>query len=144
MNRKKTNHKRARILSLCLLVAAVISVTACTNGKRDTKADANGAMNIEFGEDGMIRNGTEYRTYQVEEGQKGILSIRVSRESGRLDIDVCQVGNEDDPDYTGRGLDSASFDVILEEPGEYRVCFTAAEFAGDYGINWSIEDHTDK
>ena len=33
----------------------------------------------------------------------------------------------------------AAFDVIVEEPGEYQVCFTAAEFVGDYGINWSVE-----
>ena len=48
------------------------------------------------------------------------------------------------PNYTGRDLDSASFDVIVEEPGEYQVCFTATEFVGDYGISWRTEDNTDK
>ena len=78
---KKMNHKYARIISLCLLIAAVISITACTNGKPDHRDDANGTMNIIFGEDGMVRNGTEYRTYQVEEGQRGIISIRI-RQTG--------------------------------------------------------------
>ena len=41
--------------------------------------------------------------------------------------------------YTGRDLDSASFDVIVEEAGEYKVCFTAREFVGDYEINWTTE-----
>lgn len=141
---KKTNHKYAKIISLCLLVVAVISITACTNDKSDNYADANGMMNIDFREDGMIRNGTEYDTYQVEEGQKGIISISVSKVSGRLDIDVYQVDSKDDPDYTGRDLDSASFDVIVEKPGEYKVCFTATEFVGNYVIKWRTEDNTDK
>ena len=141
---KKTNHKYARIISLCLLFVAVILLTACTNGKPDNRDDAKGTMNIDFGENGMIRNGTEYDTYQVKEGQKGIISIRVSKESGRLDIDVYPVDNKDKPNYTGRDLDSASFDVIVEEPGEYKVCFTATEFVGDYGISWRTEDNKEK
>lgn len=143
----QTGGRLASIVSMCalfLLAAIALSVTACTNGKADDRADANGAMNIDFGEDGMIRNGTEHDTYQVEEGQKGVISIRVSRVSGRLDIDVYPVDNRDTPNYTGRDLASASFDVIVEKPGEYEVCFTATEFVGDYGIGWSIEDNTDK
>lgn len=50
----------------------------------------------------------------------------------------------DDPDYTGRDLDSATFDVIVEEPGEYEVCFTATEFVDDYGTSSRTEDDTDK
>ena len=141
---KNMNHKFVRILSLCLLIAAAISITACTNSKNDRNADTNGTMNIDFGENGMIRNGTAYDTYQVEEGQRGILSIRISKESGRLDIDVYPVDNQDKPNYTGRDLDSASFDVIVEDPGAYQVCFTATEFVGDYGISWRAEDNTDK
>ena len=141
---KKTKHELTRFIFLCLLAVDAISITACTNGKRDHSADANGTMNIDFTEDGMIRNGTECNTYQVEEGQKGILSIRVSKVSGRCDIDVYQVDSMDDPDYTGRDLDSATFAVIVEEPGEYKVCFTATEFVGDYGTSWRTEDDTGK
>lgn len=68
MNMKRRNHKHAKSISLCLIVASVISITACTNSNRDASTDTNGTMNIDFGEDGMIRNGTEYDTYQVEEG----------------------------------------------------------------------------
>lgn len=144
MNMKKAKHKHAKIISLCLLVVAVISITACTNGNKDYSADMNGTMNIDFGENGMIRNGTEYDTYQVEEGQTGVISIRVFKESGRLDIDVYPVDSKDTPNYTGRDLDSASFDVIVEEPGEYRVCLAATEFVGNCEISWRTEDNTDK
>lgn len=137
----KTGIKRLRIVSICVLFfLAAIAITACTNGKRDHHADASGTMNIDFGKDGMIRNGTECDTYRVEEGQKGLISIRVSKVSGRLDIDVYPVDSKEDSEYTGRDLDSASFDVIVEQPGEYTVCFTATAFVGDYGVNWRTED----
>lgn len=144
MNMKRTNRRCVKIFSLCFLAAAAISFTACTNAKRDDPAGMNGTMNVDFEENRMVRNGTEYYTYRVEEGQKGIVSIHISRESGRLDIDVYPVDRKDDPDYTGRDLDSAAFDVIVEQPGEYKVCFTATEFSGDYGIHWRTEDDTEK
>ena len=105
---KKPGTKNSSIVSICalfLLAAIAISITVCTNGKRNDHADVNGTMNIDFGEDGMIRNGTEYDIYQVEEGQKGIISIRVSKVSGRLDIDIYPVDSRDMPNYTGRNLD---------------------------------------
>ncbi|MGN1347422.1 MAG: hypothetical protein ACI4VI_00635 [Acutalibacteraceae bacterium] len=141
---KKAKRKHTRIISLCLLVVAVILITSCTDSNRSHSTDTNETMNIDFGENGMIRNGTEYRTYQVEEGQKGIISIRISKVSGRLDIDIYQVGGEDKPNYTGRDLDSASFDVIAEEPGEYKVRLMATEFVGEYEINLRTEDISDK
>lgn len=141
---KKVKRKHTRIISLCLLVVAVILITSCADSSRNHSTDTNETMNIAFGENGMIRNGTEYKTYQVEEGQKGIISVRISKLSGRLDIDIYQVGNEDKPNYTGRDLDSASFDVIAGEPGEYKVRLTATEFVGEYEINLRTEDSSDK
>lgn len=98
---------------------------------------------MELGENGMIRNGTEYRTYQVETGQRGILSVRISSVSGRPDMDISLVGSNEEPDYTARELDSQSFDVLLEKPGEYEVCFMAEAFVGEYGIGWRTENLTD-
>ncbi len=137
---EKTSRRHAGVIAFGLLLSAVLSVTACANGKRGQDAGVSGTMNIDLREDGMLRNGTECDTYQVEEGQKGIISICISRVSGQLDIDVYPVDCKDQPNYTGRDLDSASFDVIVEEPGAYQVCFTATEFVGDYGINWKTED----
>lgn len=136
MMKTGTNHSCfVSVCALFLLTAIALSITACTNGQRDDTGDTHGNMHIDFGKDGMIRNGTEYFTYQVEEGQKGIISIRIAKVSGRIDIDIYPVDNKDKRAYTGRDLDSASFDVIVEEPGEYTVCFTAKEFVGDYGIS---------
>lgn len=144
---KKTGTKHAGIVSICallLLAAIVMSVTACANDNKDHHTETNETMNISIGEDGTIRNGTEYYTYRVEEGQNGIVSIRVAGESGRLDIDVYPTDSKDRPEYTGRDLDSASFDVILTAPGEYKVRITATDFVGDYEINWKTEDNTVK
>ena len=135
------NTKQARIFILCFLLLTVLSVMACA---ATDEPDEKGVMNIEFGENGMIRNGTEYYTYQVEKGKKGIVSVVITKVSGRLDIDICQVGSNDKQDYTGRDLDSASFDVIVDGPGEYQVCFTAKDFVGSYELRWSTEDNAEK
>lgn len=117
-------------------------VTACTNGGSNT--DGDGVMNVTFGENGMIRNGTEYLTYQLGEGQRGIISVSITKVSGRLDIDIYRVGSNDKQDYTGRDLDSASFDVIVDKPGEYKIRFSATDFVGDYKVSWRVEDKTEK
>ena len=140
---KKMNNMNARIISfcvLCLFAAMVISITACTNGNQEAERDINGKMNIDFGENGVIRNGTEYASYPLEKGQKGIISIYISRVSGRLDLDIYPAEDREKPEYTGRDLDSASFDVIVEKTGEYMVCITAADFVGEYGISWRTEE----
>ena len=146
MRKRKGNIEMKKwcfIICCSLLIAAVILLPACTSHQSDTPERAKGTMNMELGENGMIRNGTEYRTYQVETGQRGILSVRISSVSGRLDMDISLVGSNEEPDYTARELDSQSFDVLLEKPGEYEVCFMAEAFVGEYGIGWRTENLTD-
>lgn len=134
--------KNTKTVFLCLLLLMALFVTACTNGGGNT--DGDGVMNVTFGENGMIRNGTEYFTYQLGEGQRGIISVSITKVSGRLDIDIYRVGSNDKQDYTGRDLDSASFDVIVDKPGEYKIRFSATDFVGDYKVSWRVEDKTEK
>ena len=123
---------------LCLSLFALISVAVCSCDKKEEPGAQEG-MNISFGKDGMIRTGTEFLTYQVEEGEQGVLSVCIARTSGRIDVDVYRVGNEENPDYVGRDLDSASFQVIVSVPGEYRICVTAKKYVGDYEFGWKTE-----
>ncbi len=140
MNRNRKSAWRYGVFFLLALVIffALIPFAACASVGNEP-SDERGNMEVDFGDGGMIRNGTEYRTYQVEEGEKGIVSIRIFKDSGRIDIDVYRAGNKDNPDYTGRNLDSAEFEVIVSEPGEYKVLVTAKKFVGDYSISWRIE-----
>lgn len=91
-------------------------------------------MNIDIKDGKTVRTGTEIYTYQVEDGQTGILSVHVSEESGRLDLDIYPTGREDEAEYTDRDMDNTSFDVTLKNAGEYTVRFTAGKFIGEYGI----------
>lgn len=145
MKIKKPHGKKAEAIAICafaLLISLVLSATGCDKGGGDS--DEQGNMTIDFGENGMVRNGTEYRTYQVEKGQRGIVSVSVTKESGRFDLDIYPAGRRDAPEYTGRELDSAAFDVILSEPGEYKVCVTATDFVGGYEIGWKTENSAEK
>ena len=121
------------------ILYAMASLASCTNGN-NTISNEYGNMHITYGEDGIIRNGTEYYTYQVEDGYSGVVSVCIAKKAGRIDIDIYPTDRKDDKEYTGKELDSASFSVILSEPGEYKVRITAKEFVGNYEINWKTEE----
>lgn len=119
---------------IAILILMTLVTVSCSSNKAKTYEKA--VMEIDITSKGKIYNGTSYYTYQVEEGQEGIVTIKVERVSGTIDVDICPVSNPEKSEYKGRGLDSTSFDVILSEKGEYKVTINANNFIGDYGISW--------
>ena len=73
--------------AIVFIIYAMVSFAACTIGD-NTISDEYGNMNITYGEDGIIRNGTEYYTYQVEDGYSGVVSVCIAKKAGRIDIDI--------------------------------------------------------
>ena len=125
--------------AIVFIIYAMVSFAACTIGD-NTISDEYGNMNITYGEDGIIRNGTEYYTYQVENGSIGVVSVCIAKKAGRIDIDIYPTDCKDDTNYKGRDLDSTAFSVVLSEAGEYKVRISAKKFVGDYEISWKIEE----
>ena len=121
------------ILSLCLIPFA-----ACA-GADKAGGGTDGNMNVEIGENGVVRNGTAYETYSVENGYRGVISIVISKISGIIDIDVYHSGDESDSEYKGRDLGDADFSVILGKPDEYKVRVTLKDFVGEYEIRFTRE-----
>ena len=125
--------------AIVFIIYAMVSFAACTIGD-NTISDEYGNMNITYGEDGIIRNGTEYYTYQVEDGYSGVVFIYIAKKAGRIDIDIYPTDCKEDTNYKGRDLDSTAFSVVLSETGEYKVRISAKNFVGDYEISWKIEE----
>lgn len=123
--------RKHHITPLILILLFICILAGCARGKKTPAS-----MNIDTKDGKTIRTGTEVYTYQLEAGQTGILSVRVARESGRLDLDIYPTGGEDEAEYTGRDMDNAAFNVTLKSAGEYTVRFTADQFIGEYGIEW--------
>ena len=121
------------------ILYAMASLASCTIGN-NTITDEYGNMNITYGEDGIIRNGTEYYTYQVEDGYSGVVSVCIAKKAGRIDIDIYPTDCKDDTNYKGRDFDSAAFSVVLSETNEYKVRITVKDFVGDYDISWKTEE----
>ena len=121
------------------ILYAMASLASCTNGD-NTITDEYGNMNITYGEDGIIRNGTEYYTYQVEDGYSGVVSVCIAKKAGRIDIDIYPTDCKDDTNYKGRDLDSTAFSVVLSETNEYKVRITVKDFVGEYEISWKTEE----
>ena len=126
------------IPAIVFIIYAMVSFAACTIGD-NTISDEYGNMNITYGEDDIIRNGTEYYTYQVENGSIGVVSVCIAKKAGRIDIDIYPTDCKDNTNYQGRDLDSTAFSVVLSEAGEYKVRISAKKFVGDYEISWKIE-----
>lgn len=82
-------------------------------------------MNIIYGEDGYIQNGTEYYTYQVEDGYCGVVSVSIAKKAGRIDIDIYPTDCKDDTNYKSRDLYSTDFSVVLSVTGEYKIRISA-------------------
>ena len=125
--------------AIVFIIYAMVSFAACTIGD-NTISDEYGNMNITYGEDGIIRNGTEYYTYQVENGSIGVVSVCIAKKAGKIDIDIYPTDCKDNTNYQGRDLDSTAFSVVLSEAGEYKVRISAKKFVGDYEISWKIEE----
>lgn len=125
--------------AIVFIIYAMVSFAACTIGD-NTISDEYGNMNITYGEDGIIRNGTEYYTYQVENGSIGVVSVCIAKKAGRIDIDIYPTDCKDNTNYQGRDLDSTAFSVVLSEAGEYKVRISARKFVGEYEISWKIEE----
>ena len=125
--------------AIVFIIYAMVSFAACTIGD-NTISDEYGNMNITYGEDGIIRNGTEYYTYQVEDGYSGVVSVCIAKKAGRIDIDIYPTDCKEHTNYKGRDLDSATFSVVLSEANEYKVRITVKDFVGEYEISWKIEE----
>lgn len=127
-----------RIRKIAVILLLLFCLSACSNEQSTNQTGTDGNMTISIDDGKTIRNGTEYYTYQVDEGHKGSVSVQISKESGQIDVDVYRVDCTEKPNYIGKDLDSVSFEVILKEPGEYKVCVTSKDYIGDYVISCSI------
>ena len=132
------NFALASIATAFILFLATANA-ACANGDDAIFSDETDNMEIITGADGPVQNGTEYFSYRVENGFTGVVSVVMSKKSGRLDLDVYPADQSGDSEYKGRDLDSASFSVILNKPGDYKVRVFAKNFVGDYEISLKTE-----
>lgn len=122
-----------------LITLSLLMVVGCTNENKNNPFKEETSMVVNVGKDGTIKSGVEYFTYQLDEGYKGIISINIRKKSGKIDLDIYLANSKEEYKYKGRDLDSASFKVIIDEPGEYKIKITLNQFIGDYLVKWSEE-----
>ena len=122
-----------KLLLFCF--AALLSLAAgCT--RQQNLESPHMDRNMENGQ--ILYDGTERRFFRVEEGQTGVLTVSVTRESGSLNLSVFPESDPEQYNYRGTELPTSDFTVLLEEPGAYRVWIEAERFAGAYDCEWSV------
>lgn len=104
------------------------------------ESQEQGQMSVQIKDGKTVRTGTALDTYQLEPGQAGSITLRLDREAGSFSLDIYPTDQKDAPVYTGRELDSTSFQVFLSQLGEYRVLVTLKQFVGDYTLTWSTQE----
>lgn len=122
-----------------LITLSLLMVVGCTKDDKNSSSKEETSMVVNVGKDGTIKSGVEYFTYQLDEGYKGIISINIHKKSGKIDLDIYPTNSKEEYKYKGRDLDSASFKVIIDESGEYKIKITLNQFIGDYLVKWSEE-----
>ena len=140
MIRNKKKFSSLKILfSFLLITISLPLMFGCTEDNKNSSSKEETSMVVNVGKDGIIKSGVEYFTYQLDEGYKGIISINIRKKSGKIDLDIYPTNSKEEYKYKGRDLDSASFKVIIYEPGEYKIKITLNQFIGDYLVKWSEE-----
>lgn len=124
------------IIIIILTFIAVV-LTGCSSGE---KQYTPAAMNCEVftAEDGssMVRkNGEEYSSFTVLEGEAVEIAVIVNRVSGVLNINISQDGRA--AIYDGNDVPTSEFSVYAKEKGEYIICVMAKDFVGDYSFEIS-------
>lgn len=73
-----------RKIGVFLFVLFVLSLLSCSNDNDNDKE----IMNIDYNNGVLVRDGVEYKTYQLNEGETGVIAIKINKTSGKINIDV--------------------------------------------------------
>ena len=121
---------------LLLFCFAVLLSFAAGCARQQNLESPHMDKNLENGQ--ILYDGTEQWFFQVEEGQTGVLTVSITRESGNLNLSVFPESDPEQYNYRGTELPTSDFTVLLEEPGTYRVWIEAERFIGTYDCEWSV------
>jgi len=130
------------VISLSVLMVAALLLTGCGRGAQTASDGLDekmyGYMTVDVRNGVSKRNGTDTRTYQVAEGEQGVLKVNVSKESGKLGMAVYNKSDLTNPSYEEYDLDSQEITLDLENPGEYIVWITADDYVGNYWFDVTL------
>lgn len=124
--------KKTSIVLIMLLVL-VICLAACSG--KDESGLPHMEVDVLQGEDGASytkMNGSEQRSFQVEEGENYDIEINVKKEEGKLNLYIAKDGKKENTIYEGNDISSFQFTVHAEGAGDYIICIEAYDFVGDY------------
>ena len=136
MEKGENNMSIVRKIGVFLFVLFVLLLLSCSNDNDNDKE----IMNIDYNNGVLVRDGVEYKTYQLNEGETGLITIKINKTSGKINIDVYNVNNKNKPDYSGRNIELDYFTVKVSDLGEYNVRIECFSFIGDYEISFKIDN----
>lgn len=120
------------VMAVCVLCAAAMLLAGCRYQERHPK------MEVNVVDDKVVYDGTEQYFYEVETGTVGTLKVKVLKYDGELALKVFATEDRSQVAYKGNDIPTSDFEVILSEPGKYKVWVEAKKFKGSYGFDFSL------
>ena len=82
----------------------------------------------------QVRNGTERREFQVEEGSAITMTVTVEQKAGFLAIWIAKDGKRKNAVFDESDMVSSTTEVSITESGNYIIWIEAADFEGSYSF----------
>lgn len=114
---------------LALMVAALL-LTSCETAQMAVETHTPTSMSMKYDK----FTGQKEKSIQVEEGQPLEVGFEITTDSGQLDISLTD--GQGNPSYQGKQIQTSSFIVQLDQPGNYHLVVKAKQHKGSFGISW--------
>jgi len=130
--------KKLKTITIFLL-SAIFAISGCS-ADHHMSEEKEPAMSVNVNPDGStVYNGSEQLFYEVREGQKAVVHFKIDTKQGSIAFDIQEKENENAHQYRGTVTESCEFDIVIEEPNQYRIYITANDFHGTYLVDWKTE-----
>lgn len=113
-----------------VLMMAVLLLTSCESTQMAVETNTPTSMSMKYAK----FTGQKEMNIQVEEGQPMEVGFEITTDSGQLDISLTD--GQGNPSYQGKQIQSSSFIVQLDQPGNYRLQVKGKQHKGSFAISW--------
>lgn len=112
------------------LMMAALFLTSCESTKMAVETNTPTSMSMKYAK----FTGQKEKDIQVEKGQPLEVGFEVTTDSGQLDISLTD--GQGNPSYQGKQIQTSSFVVQLDQPGNYRLEVKGKQHKGSFAISW--------
>ena len=125
---------RMRITGLLLALGLLLTAAGCSSDSTVFIGSIENSTAVSWANNYVGFSGHASRTITVREGSPVEVFVDITTEAGTLGVTI--LGKDGTSCYEGNALETASFSVTLEKPGDYDITVTAKNHKGGFSFVW--------